>query len=145
MNNSAVSGLSWGPRWYSRLAITCVLVVTACQGSIPPASTSAESSTSITDSNPPSSAVDLTFDDFTDLGLTREEALAPCREKPLNSYCEDALNPPPSDLDAAEELLIENFENFRLGQNDAWWTYSEQCRFNREHFCLLYTSPSPRD
>ena len=134
MNNSAVSGLGWGPRWYSRLAITCVLLVTACQGSIPPASTSAEASTSITDSNPASSSVDLTFDDLTDLGLTREEALAPCREKPLNSYCEDALKPPPFDLDAAEELLIENFENFRLGQNDAWWLYSEQCRdgLNRE-------------
>ena len=134
MNNSAVSGLGWGPRWYSRLAITCVLLVTACQGSIPPASTSAKASTSITNSNPPPPTVDLTFDDLTDLGLTREEALAPCREKPLNSYCEDALKPPPFDLDAAEELLIENFENFRLGQNDAWWLYSEQCRdgLNRE-------------
>ncbi len=134
MRNSAVSGLSWGLRWYSRLAITCVLVATACQGSIPPASTSAESSTSISDSNPSNSSVDLTFDDLIHLGLTREEALAPCREKPLNSYCEHALQPPPFDLDAAEKLLIENFANFRLGQNDAWWLYSEQCsdRTNRE-------------
>ena len=139
MNNSAVSGLSWSSRWYSRLAITCVLVVTACQGStpVPSASTAASASTapsaSITNSNPPPPTVDLAFDDLTDLGLTREEALAPCREKPLNSFCEDALNPPPSDLDAVEELLIDNFENFQFGQNDAWWTYSEQCRFNREH------------
>ena len=79
-----MSGLDWSSRWYSRFAITCVLVATACQGSIPPASTSAESSTSISDSNPSNSSVDLTFDDLIHLGLTREEALAPCREKPLN-------------------------------------------------------------
>ena len=134
MKSSAVSGLGWGSTWYSRLAITCVLVMTACQGSTPAPSASTAPSTSTADSDPPSSAVDLTFDDLTDLGLTREEALAPCREKPLNSFCEDALKPPPFDLDAAEKLLIENFENFRLGQNDAWWLYSEQCRdgLNRE-------------
>ena len=74
---------------------------------MPSASTAASASTapsaSITNSNPPPPTVDLAFDDLTDLGLTREEALAPCREKPLNSYCEDALKPPPFDLDAVEE------------------------------------------
>jgi len=102
--------------------------MTACQGSTPVPSTSSAAS------DPPRSTVDLTFDDLTDLGLTREEALAPCREKPLNSFCEDALKPPPLDLDAIEKLLIENFENFRLGQNDGWSLYSEQCRdgLNRE-------------
>ena len=91
-------------------------------------------STSSAASDPPRSTVDLTFDDLMHLGLTREEALAPCREKPMNSFCDDALQPPPFDLDAAEKLLIENFENFRLGQNDAWSLYSEQCRdgLNRE-------------
>ena len=68
-----------------------------------------------------------------DLGVTREEALTPCHGKPLNSYCEDALNPPPFDPDAVAASITDNFEDFRLGRNDAWRDYSDRCHSKQEY------------
>ncbi len=109
--------LNIGPvsSWSRQLLIACVLLATACQGStpVPSASTAA--------SDPPLSTIELTFDDLTDIGLTREEALTPCLGEHPSSYCEDALKPPPFDPDAVKASITARFEAFRLGDNRASW------------------------
>ena len=90
-------------------------------------------------SEPQRSEVALSLDNLLNLGLDREEALEYCDWPPLTSFCRDAfdleqkaLPLPVFDPAAVRKVVDDHFADFRLGQNDTSWFYSERCRVNKE-------------
>ncbi len=115
------------------LFFAALLLLPSCK-SADPANTSTASF-----SEPQRSEVALSLDDLLNLGLDRKEALEYCDWPPLTSFCSDAfdleqnaLRLPVFDPAAVRKVVDDHFEDFRLGQNDTSWFYSERCRVNKE-------------
>jgi hypothetical protein len=107
-----------------------VLAVTACQGSVPTTSSDSINPTAL---DVDTSSVELATPSTTTIAnLDAHDGDLQETPAPTPSTTSEPI--PPFDPDAIAASITDNFEDFRLGQNDSWWDYAEQCHFERKYF-----------